>query len=65
MQRRLVWEEPACELQKGITLSVVLGFFNSSLEWSLDTVFCHKRLERDQNDETSLCKRAGKAGFPA
>lgn len=66
MQRQLVWEEPACEVWKGITLSVVLGFFSSSLEWNLDIVSCHKRLERkDHIGEMSLCKAAGKAGFTA
>lgn len=41
-------------------------FFSSSLEWNLDIVSCHKRLERkDHIGEMSLCKAAGKAGFPA
>lgn len=46
--------------------SVVLGFLNSSLKWNLDTVFCHKRSDgEDQKGEMSLCKSMGEAGFTA
>lgn len=44
--------------------SAVVGFFNSSLKWNSDTVFCHKRLEReDQNGEMALWKLVFQPGF--